>query len=174
MNSDVKDIYCLDSSAFITMHRYYSIDMVSDLWGHLESLFKENQLISHQVVFDEIVPKQGQKDELATWLIGFQSYFRKETQRQLELFPDILTNFPKLIDPNSEKEQADPYLIAMLREIMESEGLFGEQSDYIIVSTESEKSSIKLPAACKHYNIRHMNLFQFFSANNFSFSVTRS
>jgi len=148
--------------------------MIEDLWDHLEILFKQNQLISHQVVFDEIVPKQGKRDELASWLIGYKSYFRKETQRQLELFPDILTNFPKLIDPNSEKEQADPYLIAMLRDIMESQGLFGDQSDYVIVSTESEKSSIKLPAACKHYNIRHMNLFQFFKANNFSFSVTRT
>ena len=130
-------------------------------------------ILSHQIVFDEIVPKSGKKDELAQWLTGFRPNFISTSQRQLELITDVLNNFPKLIDPESEKDQADPWMVAMLIEIMEQDGMFGDQSDYVMVTTESEKRATRLPAACKHYNIRHMNLFQFFEANGFKFTVTK-
>lgn len=167
------NIYCIDASAFITMHRFYPQSMIPDLWHHLESLIQENKIISHEIVYNEIVPKQGNKDELAQWMSNFKFAFRPVSQRQMDLLPDILAHFPKLIDEEAEKEQADPYLIAMLIEIMEERGIFGTASDHIIVSTESERSSDKLPAACKHYDIRHFNLFEFFKDNGFEFKVGR-
>lgn len=173
MKSDARKIYCIDASAFITMHRFYPIRMLPDLWTYLEELFNRKKILSHQIVFDEIVPKTTKKDELAQWISSFRLNFISTSQRQLELVPDVLSNFPKLIDPESEKDQADPWMVAMLIEIMEQDGMFGDQSDYIMVTTESEKRSTRLPAACKHYDIRHMNLFEFFEANNFKFSVTK-
>jgi len=173
MKSDAKEIYCIDTSAFITMHRFYPLRIIPDLWVYLEELFIKKKILAHQIVFDEIVPKTGKKDELAQWLAGFRPNFISTSQRQLELVADVLSNFPKLIDPESEKDQADPWMVAMLVEIMEQDGMFGDQSDYVMVTAESEKSSVKLPAACVHYGIRHMNLFQFFEANGFEFSVTK-
>ena len=173
MKSNAIEIYCIDASAFITMHRFYSLRLIPDLWIYLEELFKRKKIISHQIVFDEIVPKNGEKDDLAQWLTGFRTNFIPISKRQLELVPDILSNFPKLIDPESEKDQADPWMVAMLIEIMEQYRMFGNQSNYVMVTTESERSSTKLPAACRHYNIRHMNLFQFFRANGFEFTVKR-
>lgn len=173
MKSDAREIYCIDASAFITMHRFYPLRIMPDLWNFLEELFKQKKILSHQIVFDEIVPKTGKKDELAQWLTNFRTNFISTSQRQLELVPNVLSNYPKLIDPESEKDQADPWMVAMLIEIMEQDGIFGDQSDYVMVTTESEKRSTKLPAACKHYNIRHMNLFQFFEANGFEFTVTK-
>jgi len=127
MKSNAREIYCVDTSAFITMHRFYPIRMIPDLWLHLEELFNRKEILSHQIVFDEIVPKAGKKDELAQWLSNFRSNFISTSQRQLELVPDILSNFPKLIDAESEKDQADPWLVAMLVEIMEQDGMFGAQ-----------------------------------------------
>lgn len=173
MKSDASEIYCIDASAFIRMHRFYPLRIIPDLWNLMEELFKQRKILSHQIVFDEIVPKTGKKDELAQWLTGFRQNFFPTTQRQLELVPDVLSNFPKLIDPESEKDQADPWMVAMLVEIMEQDGMFGDQSDYVMVTTESEKKSTRLPAACKHYNIRHMNLFEFFEDNGFEFSVKK-
>ena len=43
------------------------------------------------------------KDKLARWITTKQKYFKEVTQRQLELLPDIVKNFPKLIDAKSEK-----------------------------------------------------------------------
>ncbi len=135
MKSDVREIYCIDASAFITMHRFYPARIIPDLWSHLDKLFKRNKILSHQIVFDEIVPKSGEKDELAQWLNSYRSNFISTSQRQVELVPDILNKFPKLIDPESEKDQADPWMVAMLIEIMEEEGIFGEQSEYAMVTT---------------------------------------
>jgi hypothetical protein len=173
MKSNPREIYCIDASAFITMHRFYPMRIIPDLWAYLEELFNLKKILSHQIVFDEIVPKTGKKDELALWLIGFRQNFISTSQRQVELVPEVLRNFPKLIDPESEKDQADPWMVAMLIEIMEQSGMFGDQSNYVMVTTESEKRTTKLPAACKHYNIRHMNLFEFFDANGFEFSVKK-
>ena len=173
MKFNAREIFCIDASAFITMHRFYPIRMIPDLWSYLENLFNDKKILSHQIVFDEIVPKTGKKDELAHWLCNFNSNFISTSQRQLELVPDVLNNFPKLIDVEWEKDQADPWLVAMLVEIMEQDGMFGDQSDYIMVTTESERQATKLPAACEHYNIRHMNLFEFFEANEFEFIVKK-
>ncbi len=173
MKSEFREIFCIDASAFITMHRFYPRRIMPDLWNYLEELFNQNKVISHQIVFEEIVPRSGKKDELAQWLSNFKTNFISISQRQADLVPDILNNFPKLIDPESEKDQADPWLVAMLVEIMERDGLFGEQSNYVMVTTESERRLTKLPAACQYYHIRHMNLFQFFEANRLEFSVTK-
>lgn len=173
MKSNENVIYCIDTSAFITMHRFYPMHMIPDLWSYLEDLFNSNKIISHQIVYDEIVPKAGNKDELAKWLTNFKVNFKTTSQRQVELVPGILQNFPKLIDPESEKDQADPWLVAMLVEIMEQEGLFGDDSNYFMVTTESEKRTTRLPAACKSHNISHMNLFEFFDANEFQFNVRK-
>ena len=174
MKSEVREIYCIDASAVITMHRFYPQLIIPDLWSHLEELFNRKKILSHQIVFDEIVPKTGKKDELAQWLGNFRSNFISTSQRQLELVPMVLIDFPKLIDAESEKEQADPWLVSMLVEIIEQDGIFGDQSAYVMVTTESERRTTNLPAACKQYNIRHMNLFEFFDSNNFKFSVTKS
>lgn len=175
MKSDAREIYCLDASAFITMHRFYPLRIIPDLWNLMEDLFNQKKILSHQIVFDEIVPKAGKKDELAQWLDNFKPNFISITQKQSELVADILKHFPKLIDPESEKDQADPWMVAMIIEMMEREqdSILGNQSVYVMVTTESERSPYKLPAACKHYGIRHMNLFEFFDANRFEFSVTK-
>jgi len=174
MKYNFREYFCIDTSVFITMHRYYPKWMIPDLWIYLEDLFKDKKIISHKIVYDEIVPKKQNKDKLANWIKIFKPNFISPSQRQFDLIPDILKKFPKLIDAQSEKEQADPWLIAMLIEIMENDGMFGDQSDYIMVTTESERSTIKLPAACKHYMIRHMNLFEFFKFNTFEFIVKKS
>ncbi|HED38349.1 MAG TPA: DUF4411 family protein, partial [Ignavibacteria bacterium] len=67
MKSKVREIYCVDASAFITMHRFYPLWMIPDLWSYLENLFNGKKILSHQIVFDEIVPKTGNKDGLAQW-----------------------------------------------------------------------------------------------------------
>ncbi len=141
-----------------------------ELWDHLQTMFEKNQLYSHELVYDEIVPSQGEKDELAKWIFGFKKYFLPKSQEQMDHLHEILREFPKLIDPESEKDQADPYLIAMLK-IKKEEGLFGSNSD-VLVSSESERSGIKLPAACKRYKIRHMSTLSFLE-DNFNFSINR-
>jgi hypothetical protein len=60
----------------------------------------------------------------------------------------------------------------MVVEMMEEINLFAKDSDFVIVSTESENSPNKIPAVCKHYQVRHMNLFEFFEDNNWQFYLS--
>ncbi|MBX9784089.1 MAG: DUF4411 family protein [Chitinophagaceae bacterium] len=39
------------------------------------------------------------------------------------------------------------------------------------MSAESEKSDTKIPAVCKYFKVRHLNLFQFFEDNGWVFSM---
>lgn len=169
MKSDKDIIFCVDTSALVTMHRFYPRSVIPDLWHELEKLFKNKNVISHEFVFDEIVPENGEKDELGKMISKYKSNFKGITKRQAQLVPEILLKYPKLIDPDIIKDQADPWLIAMLKEI--KEGLFEDQSEYVLVSTESEKKQTKIPAACKYYNLKHMNLFQFFEANRWKLRI---
>jgi hypothetical protein len=144
-----------------------------DLWKNLEELFKTRRVRSHEFVFDEIVPSQGAKDDLALLVSKNKVCFQPITKRQGQLVPQILALFPGLIDPYSKKDQADPWIVAMVVELMEETSLFGKDSEYVIVSTESESSPKKIPAVCKHYTVRHMNLFEFFEDNGWAFSVMK-
>ena len=169
------NIYCVDTSALITMQRYYPIRMLPDLWKYLEDLLLNDRIASHDFVYDEIVPtdKKAIKDDLATLISKYKDNFKPISKRQAQLVPQIISLFPHLIDPRSKKDQADPWIVAMVVEMMEEANMFEQNSDFVIVSTESEKSSNKIPAVCKYYHVKHMNLFEFFEDNNWQFTLSK-
>ena len=175
MKHKTDNIYCVDTSALITMQRYYPIRMLPDLWKHLEDLFVNGKITSHDFVYDEIVPtdKKATKDDLATLISKYKDNFKSISKRQAQIVPQIISLFPHLIDPRSKKDQADPWIVAMVVEMMEEVNMFEKDSDFVIVSTESEKSSNKIPAVCKHYRVRHMNLFEFFEDNEWQFTLSK-
>lgn len=175
MKHKSKNVYCVDTSALITMQRYYPMRMIPDLWKHLEELLLNGRITSHDFVYDEIVPtdKKALKDDLANLISKYKNNFKPITKRQAQLALEIVTLFPHLIDPRSKKDQADPWIVAMVVEMMEDANMFEQDSDFLIVSTESEKSSNKIPAVCKHYRVRHMNLFEFFEDNDWQFRLSK-
>ena len=173
MKSSRENIFCVYSSALLDINRYYPSGVIPGLWHELEQLFKDGRIISHSIVYDEIVPKSGSKDEIATLVSNYAEAFIPISNRQGQLALQILQQFPRLIDPLAKKDQADPWIIAMVLEHMETEGLFGSKSDYVVVSAESERSSQKIPAVCQYFDVRHMNLFQFFQDNERQLSLTK-
>lgn len=167
------NIYFIDSSALITINRYYPSKVFPDLWYHLDELLKNKRIFSHDIVFDEIVPSSGPKDEIGKLLARYKSSFYPITNKQGQLAVKILATFPRLIDPRAKKDEADPWIIALVIDKMEEENLFGQDSDFVLVSAESEKSDTKIPAVCKYFKVRHLNLFQFFDDNNWEFSMRK-
>lgn len=173
MKSKSDNIYSIDSSALIDIKWYYPRAVIPDLWVELESLFKSGRIFSHEMVYDEIVPKSGSKDEIAALISKYKGSFVPISNRQGQLALQILQQFPRLIDVQAKRDEADPWLIALVLERMESEGLFGTKSDYVVVSAESERKAYKIPAVCKHFHVRHMNLFEFFADNGWQLSLTK-
>jgi len=171
MNSDNKK-YCIDTSVFLQLHFINKIIPIPDVWAEFDLLFDQNKIISHKFVFDEFYSKTSKNDFIKEWIENKQKYFYDITEKQLLLVPEILKKFPKLIDPNKENNQADPWLIAMAIEIKEEANLFGT-TNAVIVSQEKFSSSIKIPAACREFGIEHINLEQFFKLNGWKLGLKK-
>lgn len=158
-----KRIYIFDTSAFITLSRTSEnvIKIPDLLWRHLEKMLESGEIISHRVVFNEINSNRKNPDFITQWVKDKVDYFLLKTDFQRVQIPQIVQRFPGLIDYQSEKEQADPWLIALALEKSQEENLF-EVCVSIVVSQENPKSSKKIPEACKCFNIGHHSLREFF------------
>lgn len=177
MNNDSNEtIFCFDSSALITLHNYYWTDILDDILEELETLFSNGRIVSHKLVFDELTTNARNPDDLSRWISQKRQYFKNMTGEQAKYVASIIKEFPKLIDPNQEKDQADPWLIAQILEDRSHPqlGFFGSNRELIVVSQESEKSPQKIPAVCKRYDIQHFNLKEFFKFNGWTLRLNKT
>jgi len=163
INRTERKIYIFDTSAFVALSRTgeYVIRIPDSLWQYLETMMKSGQVISHKLVFDEISSNRKNPDFITKWVKDKEKFFLPKTDAQKMKIPEIVRNFPKLIDPGNEKEQADPWLIALAMEKSQEENLF-EISASIVVSQENTTSSVKIPAACKYFGVSNCSLREFF------------
>lgn len=167
------DAFCIDSSAFIDLHKFYGQQLLPDLWTELEKLFTDGNIISHKIVFDELTTNAKKPSNLSKWVKQRRKYLIDIAGNQVQYVADIVNRFPRLIDPNQEKDQADPWIIALVLERKTQNKLFSTTQNIAIVSQENKQSSIKIPAVCKHYNIGHLDLQEFFDYNNWHFSFNK-
>jgi hypothetical protein len=99
--------------------------------------------------------------------------FKPMTAVQAKYVSSIVNEFPKLIDPYSEKDQADPWLIALVLEERANPTFFNSNTNITIVSQENTLSSCKIPAVCKRHDIQHFNLFDFFNDNGWKLKLEK-
>jgi len=168
--NEITKIYCVDSSAFFHLHYIHKLISINSVWSELDKLFEEGKIISHEYVFDEFYSESSKRDFIQKWIENKKKYFLPLTDRQFDIVNGILEKFPDLIDPEKEKNQADPWLIALALELMKDTSLFGKK-DIIVVSQEKITSPKRIPAACKHFNVNHMNLEEFFKDNGWTFGL---
>lgn len=169
-----KNIYCFDTSAFITLSRTSEniIELPKTLWEHLEAMMKSGEIISHRIVFDEINSNTKNPDFITKWIVNKKDCFLLRTNAQIMEIPKIVNKFPSLIDYTYEREQADPWLIALAIEKSKENNLF-EICASVVVSQENPNSSKKIPAVCKAFNIRHLSLRSFFDEIGLSASISK-
>jgi len=170
MNEDT--VFCIDTSALVDLHRYYPQQQVPDLWVELDGLLQHGKLISHKIVFDELTTNAKRPSDLSRWVAGRQGHFIEMNPSQVLYVADIVSKFPGLIDPYSEKDQADPWLIALSLDRREQNTMFPEE--YAIVSQENILSTCKIPAVCRHYKIKHYDLLGFFDENGWKIGFQKS
>jgi len=169
MSDDKEKIYCFDTSVFISLNRIHNIVPIPDFWEFLEKFFKDGKIVSHEYVFDELTPG----DFVGKWIQNKQQYFIGLTDKQFENVEKILKQFPDFIDTQKEKNQADPWVIALAMEKAEEENLFGKNSLIYVVSQEKISSSKKIPAVCRAFKIEHFNLEAFLKDNGMRFGIIK-
>ena len=175
MNQNQSLIFCFDTSAFVDINRYL-VRLIPQLYPELDKLFNSGRLISHKIAFQEITTRSKRPDSLTKWILPKEAFFKDISLQQTLLVSKIVQKFPTLIHYNREKDDADPWLIALVIEQRSMPDLFSSLQDFAIVSAESTLIPNRLPAVCKHYSIKHFDLPAFFKANGWSISLqtTRS
>jgi hypothetical protein len=170
MNQNESLIFCFDTSAFVEINRYLA-QFVPQIYPELDKLFNSGRLISHRIVFNEITTRSEKPDSLSKWINPKEAFFKEKSLQQTLLVADIIQKFPTLIHYNKEKDDADPWLIALVIEEKSKPDLFSSLRDYAIVSTESTFIPDRLPAVCKQYSVKHLDLPGFFVANGWSINL---
>lgn len=173
MSSNQDKIYCFDSSIFISLNRIHNYVPIPDVWDELEKLFKAGRLISHEFVYDEFNPERKNPDFLAKWIKDKKGYFFGITDKQVELTAKILEKFPSLIDSENEKDQADPWIVALAIEKMEEITLFGQNTLVYVISQEKISSPKRIPTVCKEFKVPHMNLDAFIKDNGWRLGLIK-
>lgn len=174
METKIFTTFCFDSSAFIDLYRHYGQPLIPEIWVELDKFFADGKIISHKIVFDELTTSSKRPDGLSQWISSKRSSFKDMTGNQALHVASIVKEFPGLIQPEREKDQADPWLIALAIEERAQLKLFTQERDIIIVSQESPIRPQKIPAVCKHYCIQHFNLFEFFNFNGWKLRLEKA
>ena len=93
------------------------------------------------------------------------------TLYQANCVSKIVKLFPNLIEPLAEKDQADPWLIALVIEERENPTFFTTGKNIVIVTQESKQSDCKIPAVCRYYGIQQFDITEFFADNDWKISI---
>ncbi len=82
----------------------------------------------------------------------------------------VVNQFSKCIVVESERDQADPWLVAIGVGTTEQNTYI----EYIVVAQESQAKSTKLPVAYRAFRIQSMSLAELFEKNGMTFGVSFS
>ena len=171
--SSKERIYIFDSSVFIDLNRIneHTFEIPQAIWDKLDELLTQGKIVSHMYVYEEIVMKKSKKpDKVSAWLSPKKSHFLKENQQQVTYMAEVVQKYPKLIDPNNEKEQADPWLVALARDLNTTDN----SREFVLVTQENQNKTTNLPAACRDFNVQVISLKQFFTESGINFDATFS
>ena len=96
--------YVIDSSSLIDMKLYYRMSSFKTLWVRINDLIRQGRLAAPMAVLEELEYKS---DELTAWAQEHnESFFYSDSEYSLGQVSRILKQFPNLINPNREREQA--------------------------------------------------------------------
>jgi len=147
--------YVIDSSSLIDMKMHYPMTVFRSLWVRCDGLIGEGRLCAPPIVLEELEQKD---DELTKWARGRNGgLFHQDSSDLMGRVSEILGIFPKLINPNLDREQADPFVIAMALEKREGpqQMLFGGGDVYVVTEEKNSRNGnkIKIPEVCDHFGL---------------------
>lgn len=142
--------YSFDTSAFVVPYRHWpDPDLMPSLWAKFDSLIQNDDIVASREVHVEIEQKD---DGLLEWVNNRKHMFIEVDPEQQQTVDEMVNQFPTWINPNSTKNNADPYVIALALHY-----------DLIVVSNERSGSSTNptIPFVCETYQVTHLRLNSF-------------
>jgi hypothetical protein len=150
--------YSLDTSAILDgWNRYYPPKVFPTVWERPEELASRGVIIATEEVMREL---EKQDDEVYRWVKDQPNMVVPiDDQIQIEV-SFILNAYPRLVNTQRNRSQADPFVIALARIV-----------DGVVVSGEGRRSlkNPKVPDVCDDMGIPHMRLVDLLSQQGFTF-----
>ncbi|MFN9857040.1 MAG: DUF4411 family protein, partial [Pseudanabaena sp.] len=115
-------------------------DTFPSIWQNLDQLIESESIIASEEVFRET---EKQADDLHDWLKQRQQIFVPVNEDIQTATIEILTKFPKLVNYNKQRSQADPFVIATAIVYRKT-----------LVTEETPSQSItkpRIPNVCQHF-----------------------
>ena len=109
----------------------------------------------------ELRPDAPHPDVPAAWAFAKARLGQVRREPSPERVRSVLSVFPRLIDPDSEREDADPYVVALALELEDA------GQDVVVVThdvTDRPPLKTSVKTACDHFGIEVMDLNQFRAA----------
>ena len=150
--------YVIDSSSLIDMKLYYRMSSFKTLWVRINELIRQGRLAAPIAVLEELEHKS---DELTAWAQGHNdSFFYADSDYALTQVSLILKKFPNLIDPNREREQADPFVIALALDRRDGPQKTFNKFEVCVVTEEridshrrGKSQKTKIPEVCIFFDL---------------------
>jgi hypothetical protein len=127
------------------------------VWGKLEELATA-RIISAPV--DVRIELAEQKDDLFAWAKDLDGFFVEADRALLGRSKEIINAHPRLINPNSSKSGADPFVIAL-----------AELNAVPVVTYETRAKATaapKIPNVCESRGLKVMTLVDVLRAEGFA------
>ena len=161
-------IYVIDTSSLIELKPYPG-DVFPSLWSNLGLLVKARRLISTEMVLKEL-DRYARKDEITRWAQANRRIFKAIDADQLKKVKKILSEYQSWVDPDGERNAADPFVVAlaMTRETRPTLDIVGGVR--LVVSEERFKENkVNIPSVCRRYGIECIPLFEMFRREGWQF-----
>lgn len=146
-------VYCIDASSLFDLKRWYPKNMKTfiPIWEKVESLIKNDLLMSHVEIYREI--KQG-NDVIVKWANKNKAMFKDVNNEQVT----NLEKIRKKYDPDYWKREinkiggwGDPWVIAL-----------SITTQATIVTNENKVKPNRIPPIAQQFGITSLNLLEFF------------
>ncbi|MBN1626944.1 MAG: DUF4411 family protein [Deltaproteobacteria bacterium] len=160
------NIYFIDTSSLVEIFRDPQSHLIDQIWEKVEELFSKGRMFSHRFVYDEITTDSKRPDILSKKITPLQAYFLPVSSEQAQLVSDIIRKFPALIDPENEKEQSAPWLIAEAILEQRQYSLFNPDKMVYIVSELNGSDLEGIFSISKSLGLGHLDLSGFYRLYN--------
>jgi hypothetical protein len=156
--------YCIDTSALIDLRRHYPKNEATfkAVWEEIETLIAEGNMITVKMVEKEIEKYQGRDDFLIKWISKHKKQLIYPMDSEIwDAGRKIMEEHPELLDKKkmmNGEEETDPFLIAL-----------AYVKGCTIITQENKDNPNRIPSIASKYDIKCINLFEFFSTQGLSF-----
>lgn len=139
--------YSIDTSVLVVPYRHWpDPTRLVTLWEDLGDRIENQEIVATKEVYTEIDQKD---DSLMEWVEARKYMFIEIDEEQQTIQKEIMKQFPRWVDHDRQKNDADPWVIALAIK-------------YNLVAVSNERSGSEenptIPYVCKKFGVEHLSL----------------